>query len=328
MPIITPSQTNQSAQPATTPVQSARERAISMLQSSPSSAQTQATPAEVLHAQAAEVVQSDSSEATPEPAKVAADAPKEAETPLSTQYAVLARKEKALRSKVQELRAKEDALKAREEAAKTASQPSIDESKYIPKERLTQDTLAVLEEMGISYDQLTNLILNQPKLDPASQAALSQMKAEIKALRDAQDDARKGVQTQQEEAYKQAVNQIRLEAKQLVSSDPVAYEAIHLTNSVNDVVELIEETFKQDGVLLSVEDAAKEVEDYLAEEAFKLAKLKKIQQKLQPVAPAPKKQDVEKQQPQMKTLTNAVGTQRKLSARERALLAFKGELKS
>jgi len=109
------------------------------------------------------------------------------------------------------------------------------------------------------------------------------------------------------------------------------YELIAATGSIDDVVELIERTFTEEGRLVPVEEAAQAIEDYLAEEAYKLSKLKKIQQKLAPSAQAKpeQKQTEQPKQPQtqMKTLTNAVGTQRQLSARERAIAAFEGKNK-
>lgn len=108
------------------------------------------------------------------------------------------------------------------------------------------------------------------------------------------------------------------------------FETIKQTNSVSDVVDLITATYEKDGILLSVEEAAKEVEDYLVDEAMKLTRIGKIKQRLaasttakvsQEQTPAPKKQT------QMKTLTNAASTTRQLSAKERAILAFRGELK-
>ena len=63
---------------------------------------------------------------------------------------------------------------------------------------------------------------------------------------------------------------------------------------------------------------------------MKLAQLKKIQQRLQPKSQpsAQKQESSSKQQDQpIKTLTNSVGVARSLTAKERAILAFKGELK-
>lgn len=269
-----------------------------------------------------------------EEAKADTKAPEE---PLSSQYAVLARKEKALRAKDQQLRAREAAVKAKEESKSSLepAKPSFDESKYISRDKLASDPFSALAELGISYDQLTNLALNAPK--PEEIAVNNEIKAlrdELKSLRGEQETARKSFQEQQEQSYKQAIDQMKHETKTLVTRDP-SFEMIRSTGSVSDVVELIEETFSKGmgseypkGTLLSVEEAAQMVEDYLTEEATKISRIKKVQERLRPAvntAPARKSEPTKQSQP-LKTLTNSVGTSRQLSARERALLAFEGKL--
>ncbi len=269
--------------------------------------------------------QTDATEVNPaEPAAPKAD-------PLSPHYAQLARKEKALRLKAQtqeaQFKAREDALKAREAALEGKSQ--FDESKYIPRERVKADTLAVLAEEGVSYDEITQSYLNQSQADAATKAHIQRLEAQINKQAQAQEKAQKDYADQQTKAYDQAVNQIRSDVKQLVASNP-DFEVVHGTDSIEDVVDLIKRTFEKDGVLLSIEDAAKEVEDYLVEESMKIAKLKKIQQKLQvkPAAPAsPTQQSKDSgQRGPVTTLTNSVTASRKLSTRERAVAAFEGKL--
>lgn len=264
----------------------------------------------------------------------APEAPKveDKEDPLSTQYANLARKEKALRAKAlaQEnaLKQREEAIKAREEQIKTKEASYGDG--YIQKDRLTQDTLSVLAENGISYDQLTEMALNQSQQDPMTKHLIGKLEAELKTIRENQERAQKASEDQQKNSYQQAVNQIRTEAKALITSD-ANFETIKETGSVDDVVDLIEKTFQEDGILLSVEDAAREVEEYLVEEALKITRLKKIQQRLNSTAKtetesSPKQVETKAPEaPQMKTLTNSMATSRQLSRRERALAAFKGE---
>lgn len=261
------------------------------------------------------------------------------EAPLSTQYAVLARKEKALRAKIvaqeQQFKQREESLNAR--AAELESKSSTDLTNYISKDKLKQNALSVLAEMGIDYDQLSQQALESQS--PEAQAFKryrQELDGELQKVREEQANTRKSFENQQQQAYQQALNQIRTETKQLVFTDP-AFETIKETGSINDVVDLIEQTFKEDGTLLTVEEAAQMVEDHLVEEALKLSRIGKIRDKLKPVEKptaaqsqatgAPSEQNkTAPQQPQMKTLTNAVGSTRPLTAKERALLAFKGEL--
>lgn len=257
---------------------------------------------------------------------------------LSTQYANLARKEKALRAKVQAeqqaYREKVAALEAREKALQEKEAEYT--SNYVPKAKLKQNPLAVLTEEGISYDDITQAILNpQVQQDPRVTAEIEKLKAEIQSQRQEQEKIRKGYEDQQTRAYQQAVNEIRNETKVLVSNDP-NFETIKETGSVDDVVDLIEKTYHKEGILLTVEEAAREVEEYLVEEATKLSKIKKIREKLlageRPSATVQKQSEQTEPQKQqtaqpMKTLTNSVNASKRMNARERAIAAFKGNLK-
>lgn len=238
------------------------------------------------------------------------------EESLSPKYAQYARKEKALRSKIEEIRAREEAVKAKEAEF---------ESSYVPKatlaERFKKDALGLANEFGVSYDEIAAQALTQP--DPAIQKLLQkieQLEAKTNQNLSRQDD-------QQKRAYDQAVNQIRTDAKLLIDSD-AAYETIQSTGNVEAVVELIKETYEKEGTLLSVEDAAKEVENYLLEEALRLAQLRKVQERMKPQAPVEEVKLPAAEKLPMKTLTNAqMATSKPMSRKERAILAFKGELK-
>lgn len=276
------------------------------------------------------------------PEVAAAPVAKAEETPLSSQYAQLARKEKALRAQAQQVKAQNDALAAREAAIK-AKESEMQGDSYIPKDRLTKDTLKVLQEAGLDYEQITQMMLNGPTPEAQQQSAvIAKLEAKISALEEGQTKVTKSFEDSQANAYKQAVNQIRTEAKQAVYTNP-DYETIKETNSVNDVVDLIVQTFEKGlgpdhpvGTLLTVDEAAKMVEEHLYEEAFKLTNLKKIQKRLaeaKAVATAPTTTSGKQADPKpgekqvtMKTLTNRDGSARKLTASERAVLAFKGEL--
>lgn len=253
------------------------------------------------------------------------------EQPLSSHYANLARKEKALRARIaaQEatMKAKEAEMVAREEAIK--AKDAEYSTKYIPKERLTNDTLNALLDAGLTYDQITEAMLSQQSQpDFTKSRAYVEMKAQIDEMKSSQDKTQKSFEEQKIKDYNYAISQIRDDAAKLVYTDP-NFETIKATNSVSDVVELIERTFREDGTILSVEEAALEVENHLVDEAMKISRLKKIQQRLQSTSSTQsttKTTEAPKQQ-QLKTLSNSVSSSRQLSARERALLAFKGELK-
>lgn len=355
-PVNAPAQTQQTTM--TTSAQAARERAISMLTAAPAAAATPQAPTQgnaqaeavanpnkvspeemsaVKAPQTAQITDENTTVEQTEKPKVEVTTP-EAELQ-SKQLQALVRREKALRAQAtkqnDDYKAREAALAAREaELTKKAS--TFDESKYISKDRFKSDPIAVMNETGLSYDEIVNQLITQTQnpVDPRVNAQISQLQAEIKRLQDSREEEKTSQQKAQQQAYDNAVNKVRLDAQALIETD-ANYETIKETNSVEDVVELIKQTYDKDGILLSVEEAAQEIENYLIEEAIKLANIGKVKQRLnptnvvaaktveqkQPVDPV-----VEQKQP-MKTLTNTVGSTRQLSAKERAILAFKGELK-
>ena len=305
-----------------------RARAISMIQGQAEAVKnpTSVSPEEMgairAPSKTTETGQPYTSEASTETVK---EAPKTAtEEQLSSHYANLARKEKAQRSRDAQLKAREEALRARE-AALTPKPETFDSSKHISRDRLTTNPLEVLNELGLTYEQLTDLAMNAPRPEDVQRRQYEDsVKADIQALRDEQARTKKFYEDQQTQSYQQAVAQIKTEAKRLVDGNE-EFETIRATNSVDDVVELIERTFKEENILLSVEDASKAVEDYLVEEAMKLTKIKKIQQRFAPATQAVAKQEPGKQATTLKTLTNQNTSSRPLTAKERAILAFKGE---
>lgn len=272
------------------------------------------------------------SEQVPVDTKPAPERPKDES--LTNQYNILARKERALRAKQQAadqaMRTREAALAAKE--AELAAKDKQYSTEYIPKQRLKQETLNVLAEEGLSYDELTQQILNQSPANPQVDAHIKRLEAKIQQMEAKAEESQKNYVTAEQERYKAAVKQISSDVASLVKTDPT-FETIRATRSTKDVVDLIEQTFKETGNVLSVEDACTEVENYLVSEALKLTRIEKIRKELakaQPAATAQASQKTlqTKQTQPMKTLTNATDTTRQLSARERALLAFKGELKA
>ncbi len=350
---IVPQGNTQNAAPKPTSADSARQRAISMLTTNSSSPQEAAAklapqaPAQTIPVlNATQVSPEEMTAITPAAPKVDTSTTVEAaetkpipekDPVLARQFEDLARQERILRSKAQkqqqEITQQREALEARQ--AELDAKAKTYEQGWISKDRLKQDTLSALAEAEISYDEVTQQFLNQESRNPRTEAQISRLEATIKALEGKINQAEENAVKAQDESYKSAVNQIRADANKLVKADPTTYETIAKTNAVDDVVELIERTYKEDGILMSVEEAAEEVENYLNDNLYetynRIDKLKKriADAKAADVA-TPAKQEVtpqmqNQQQEGAKTLTNAMGTVQKLSARERAILAFSGK---
>lgn len=257
---------------------------------------------------------------------------KKEESPLSSQYAILARKEKALRAQAQkqqqELKAERERIASERQSWQEEKQKY--ETEYIPKSKLKERTLESLAEAGVTYEEVTQRQIEAGEVSPTVKAYLERLEARIAKQDDELTSFRKAGEEQQGEAYKAAIRQIRQDASALVKDNP-DYETIRATNSTRDVVELIELTWKEEQRVMSVEEAAGLVEDHLLEEIDRLTNLEKVKKRKQTQnasgeAPQTQPPNSNKQPQPMKTLTNAAASTRKLSAKERAILAFKGEL--
>lgn len=260
-------------------------------------------------------------EETPKPAATSPEEPS-----LSAQYAKLAREQKAMRLEAQRLKAERQAFQAERDAAKTPPPALYDSAKHLDRQRLIEDPLNTLAELGLTYDQLTQAQLNAPSPEALEmRRTIKALETKISKLEEGQTGVDKRFQEQQDQSYKQAVTQLTREASQLVFTDP-NFETIKATNNVKEVIKLIEDTWKEEGHLISVEQACEEVENYLVDEAYKLSQLSKIQKRLKPAAapaasPAKTNADGSDTKKQATTLTNTMTTSRQYSPKERAILA-------
>ena len=236
--------------------------------------------------------------------------------PLSPQYAALAKEKRALQLERQKLEAEKQAL-----SAQTKDTTSLEEYRA----RIKANALKVLQEEGVTYDQLTEQILasNQENAD------LTALRNEIKALKEGLENQNKSLTERDAQTEQQALNQINRDVVQLVSQGD-DYEMIREAGYTTKVTELIHRTFKQTGELLDTQEAADLIENELLEESLKFAKIKKVQSRLNP-SPTQQIQPVQKDRPNtkiMRTLTNRDGASSvSMSKRERAIAAMEGRLK-
>ena len=174
---------------------SARERAIAMVQaqSTPVQNPTNVAPEELSAIRApsrpAEMGQVDKNES---PAPEVAAETKTSSEPLSSQYAILARKEKALRLRDQQLKQERAAFEASRSKPADPSTPTIDESKFISKDSILKNPIQALLDMGLTYDQLTEAAINGPSQENLTlQNELRSLKDEIKALKGETESTKK-----------------------------------------------------------------------------------------------------------------------------------------
>jgi hypothetical protein len=175
-------------------------------------------------------------------------------------------------------------------------------------------------ELKWDDQRILNLLMNPPTQEAQELMAL---KAELQSLKDGQQKQMSTIEEQNAKQRENAINQIRSKAQSLKGPD---YEMIEKNDAYEAVVQLVVDTWDNEGRAISEEEAAREIEEHLLEEALRLAQIEKVKTKLTPEAPA----QGTKQQPGIRTLTNnavppASPDGRKLTARERAIRAFMGE---
>lgn len=240
---------------------------------------------------------------------------------LSSKFAHLARKTKALREEQRKLQAQQEAWKAKE--------PEFNSALSLA-DRIRKDPISVLAEQGITPDQLTSLLVN--KDNPQEANVMFRLEQENKELRAKIDQINKRFEDNDTAAYDQAVNQIKNDAKILVKSDVSNYEMIESfgEDGIEAIAELCKIVWNEDHVLMPVQEAAELVEQELLERSIKLASASKVKAKLSPapIEEPPKNQQTPGKTRQTVTLNSqaAQATSKPLSAVERAKLAFKGQL--
>lgn len=240
--------------------------------------------------------------------------PDASQTPSDPGLLELARQTKLLREEAKALKAERAEL----QALRAQSQGMTAEQW---KERFLADPASV----GIKYQEMADKYLSQPPEEVQAQAAIKAELVELKAKMQANEQQVEAAKTV---AYQNAKKQLLGDAQRLVSMKPQEYEAIAVEGAYDAVVELIEDTYKETGIFMGVEEAAKEVDNYLLERAKKYAGLKKLQPTMSsedPSAVSPTSQSTKtptQQQTLSHSMSQATAPLTQAQRRERAIAAF------
>ena len=220
-------------------------------------------------------------------------------------FAALSRKEKALRDRELELEKKYG-----------------NKEKEIPLERrIRSNPLKALEELGLDYDKLTELALNDGRLTPDMQMKLmrEELENDFKDKFNSLEERLNAKEKMEEEAKYDAVKQGFVgEINSFINENKSDFEYVAHNDATDVVYDVIEEHYNETGRILDIKEAVEAVESYLEEEAEKLLNLGKVKNRLNSIRD-------EYEQPQRQsqvTLSNAHSAQanervgRKLSDEE------------
>lgn len=251
---------------------------------------------------------------------------------ITPKYVLLAREQKALRLE------KEKIKQEREAWAKERSGAGDIDSKYKDLDSRLSDKNAfiqVLLEKGHTPEEIAQAILNGPKQQDVE---LMSLKKEIEGLKGETSSTKKLFEQQEQKQKEQVDKQMLQDIKTFVDASP-DFELIKANGAYETVLELIKKDFEETGILKEESEVAKEVEEFLLEDAIRVASYSKVQQKLNPPKEESKftqnvKQpfNVQSREKQVQTLTHAATANptKPLTAkdrRQRAIEAFKGNLK-
>jgi len=240
------------------------------------------------------------------------------EQKFAAKFAALSRKEKQLRAREREMEAR---LKQFESSSQS-KEKELEGVKNLP-ERLKKDPLGVMKELGLTYEQLTEMVLNDGK--PTQDMHLKEAMSPIeKKLADLEAKLAEKEAKEQEERLNSTKTGFMKSLKDFVGADPVAYEMIEAEAAHDLVYDVIERHYNQkmaeyqeefgeapdvetaNTFILSNKVAADAVEKYLLDNAKKLVERNKVKSFLQPTPAQSKPQPGT--QVGTKTLSNTAST--------------------
>lgn len=185
--------------------------------------------------------------------------PPEEKVQLDSQTAALAKKEAKIRQAEQTLRAKEQKL--------------IEDQKRLERLERLEKALANKDYSGVedlvNYDEYTNYLLEKQKTADPNAQAIQKLNSEIAEMK-------KADQQRLNQQFDAAVSERKSAIAKLVDSNPEDYSAIKELKRHDAVIQHILDTWEHDELDLSVEDAAKEVEEILVEKAKQYAGITKL----------------------------------------------------
>jgi hypothetical protein len=187
----------------------------------------------------------------------------------SERFAALARKEAEVFRKAQAVR---------QQQAEIARQAEEIRAYQVAKQQAKLNPLDALKQLGLTYEELTEYVLNDNKPTPTAEMAV--LKQEIESFkRQTEEERRREMESRRAaevEQQQQIVEAFREEVRDYVSQHTETYELTSLYDGANLVHEVIEEHFRQSGKLMGIPEAAKLVEEHYEDLARKAQATKKF----------------------------------------------------
>lgn len=183
---------------------------------------------------------------------------------LSPKISALARKEQAQRQKETQLRQREKQLESR----------LADADKYAQlKAKIASKDYSAAEELGLTYDEYLKYQLDRQNAEDPGEKRFRKVEDEISQFKKQQEESVVKEYQANQALWKQEISK--------VVSDNEAFSTIKELGAENIVLQHINDSFDEDGIELTTEQAAEEIEKALVERAEKFASISKIKNKAQ-----------------------------------------------
>lgn len=249
-----------------------------------------------------------------------------------SRFTALSKKEKDLRQREQQIEQKILDFEARMEELQAPKEPEVEEVKKLPLEyRLKRNPLEALESIGMTYEQITEMVLNDGKMTPEMQMRLMKedIQTDYKTKFEELENKLLEKERQEEEAnYNQTITQFKEDINNVINSSE-EYDLIQANEAYDLVYDVIEQYYQENGRILDTNEAADQVEQYLEEEIRSLTEKSK---KIKSFRSTPTSEVVEKPR-QSPTLSNSQAVSGvsnesgKLLSREESIAALANQIK-
>jgi len=231
-------------------------------------------------------VLSEAAVAPTEAAAATAPAPVEAAKPVqddkfASKFAALARKEKELRDTQGRFMSEKQKLDAdRAEMEKWKAERQSEKEALLAQAK--ENPLRWLQEnLGYDFETLTKMQLNEQ--NPTPEMLIKRTRDELesgykKELEQLRQSMKEKEEAEERSKYEQTVSGFKKQINSFIDEQAETYELIKMNDAQNLVFDVIKEFYESTQRILSIEEAAKHVEEHLEAEARKVLEAKKFKQ--------------------------------------------------
>ncbi len=243
-----------------------------------------------------------------EPVLEAAPPVEEAPTPMAfrpkiptestKEFEELARRERVAREASQENKRLQEEMAALRDEVRGRKGINADDL----REEARKNPLEFIKKFGLSYDDLTNTVLNgeKPPADLELRHEIGELREELNSIKEARN---KRIEAEKEVADAQAYDKFIDEINTFVDTNSEEFELVRLQGAQQLVGDVIRETYTATQRVMPYKEACQIVEDHLESQVRNSMRSRKLRQEAPPAeSVTPVKES--KVPPRPKTLTN------------------------